>query len=226
MDFIRQRDLIDIKALQDMGITLIGAGAIGSFTALTLTKMGIKDIEIYDEDGVSTYNLPNQFYRNQDILAFKVNALGDILHQFSEVTIIPHQIFYTEEQLNTTVIVATDSMSSRKLVWEQFKKQEQCVNYIEARMGAQMGIIYTIRKPNDKIDKMVAMPDLYFYEETLYPDTQVKPLRCTERAIIYNILMISALICRAYKGIMQGEDIPREQIFNMQEMNKVSWMVR
>lgn len=221
MDFTRQQGIVDSKLLSNGSITLVGAGAIGSFTALAITKMGIAKLEVFDEDGVSEHNLPNQFFRSIDIRAFKVSALYNIIYMFCGAKIKERNKFYTKQKLQNTVIVATDSMSSRRRVWEQFKAQSQCKVYIEARMGAELGMVYTIKK-----DKCLDNKDREFYESMLYSDNIVKPLPCTARSIIYNILMIASLICRAYKGIVCGEAIPKEQIFNMQEMNKASYMVR
>ena len=65
-----------------------------------------------------------------------------------------------------------------------------------------------------------------FYQETLYSDKDVIPLRCTERAIIDNILLISSLICRGYRSLISGEKYPREVAFNMQDINQASFMIR
>ena len=184
--------------------------------------MGLGGLDVFDIDGVTSHNLPNQFYREEDVAQFKVDALHDIIQQFTGENIEVHREMYTDQELNSTVIVATDSMSSRKLVWEQFKQQGKCHDYIEARMGAELGIIYTI-----KGYPILTPNDTEFYEETLYEDKDVPPLKCTERAIIYNILMISSLICRAYKSIIDPEHtFPKEIIFNMKYMDVVSYMIR
>lgn len=218
MDFTRQLSIIDMKQLQKMSVTIIGAGAIGSFIALTLSKIGINKIDVFDEDGVTSHNLPNQFYRIKDIGQFKTDALQEVIKEFSGVSIKNRKSFFTSQKLNSMVIIATDTMRSRKLVWGQFLKQDQCKYYIEARMGGQLGIVYSIINKN--------IPNIRFYESTLYDDKDVAPLRCTERAIIDNILMISSLICRAVRAVISKEKFPREMIFDMQHINKASFMIR
>jgi hypothetical protein len=214
-----------MEKVSKSGVSVIGAGGVGSPTALCLAKMGVPSLTIYDEDGVSDINLPNQFYRKQDAEAnrFKVDALAEIIGQFSNAKVDPVIRFYENQKLDEAVIVATDSMRSRRLVWEQFCKQPQCRTLIEARMGAQVGMVYTIRKTDEG---RVSDEDFTFYEEMLYSDEKVKPLPCTARSIIYNVLMLASLICRAYKGVIQGEAVPREMIFNMTSMGKLSWMHR
>jgi len=222
VNYLRQADLVDVGTLRDSTITIIGAGAVGSFTILTLAKMGVGHVEVYDNDGINDHNLPNQFFRIQDIDQHKVHALRNIVLEFSDAEIRPFNELYNSQLLAQTVIVATDTMSSRRIVWEQFNNQLQCSHYIEARMGAELGRIYTISKKDGKI----ADEDINFYESVLVSDNTIIPLRCTARAIIYNVLMIASLICRSYKGIIQNEKIPREQVFNMQEINRASFMVR
>lgn len=179
--------------------------------------MGAKKFHVYDEDGVSIHNIPNQFYRKQDVRQFKVDSLKAILGDFAEAEVSAINHHYVDQKLDPIVIVATDSMSSRKVVWEQFKKQKNTKYLIEARMGAELGVVYTITK---------SAKDKEFYEETLYDDNKVKPLPCTARTIIYNVLMISSLICRAFKSIIQKEQHPREIIFNMTSMDGRSYMHR
>lgn len=222
----RQRDIINTEKIMGSGLTVIGAGGIGSMASLTLAKMGAVNLEIFDEDGVSEINLPNQFFRNQDAKenAFKVDALQEILAEFTDARVVPQIRYYVDQPLRETVIVATDSMASRRLVWEQFLKQPECRTLIEGRMGAELGMVYCIRKRegSGQVDK----DEFEFYEEMLYSDDKVKPLPCTAKAIIYNVLMLASLICRAYKAVIMGEEFPREIVFNMTTITKLSLMVR
>jgi len=217
IDFFRQRDIISIEKLQKARISLIGAGSIGSFTALTLAKMGAGYLSIYDEDGITNHNLPNQFFRKQDISQFKVESLSNILTDFTTSKVRKNICFYKNQRLNETVIVATDSMESRRLVWHEFLKQKQCKYLIEARVGAEIGMVYTIKFKNRK--------NINFYEQTLNDVKESLP--CTAKSIIYNVLLIASLICRSYKSIINNENnFPKELIFNMSRIDELSFMVR
>ena len=220
----RQQDILDPKKLASKCITVVGAGAIGSFTVLSLAKLGVPAMRVYDEDGVSDHNLPNQFFRVEDAEKelFKVDALKDIVKQFGDMEIEANRNFYTGQLLEEMVIVATDSMSSRRMVWEEFKKQPQCHHYIEARMGGEIARMYCISKAPQG-DSFALLPkDVAFYEETLYTDAQAAELPCTARAVIYNVLMIASLICRSFKAVVNAETWPRELVFNMAQMEEPS----
>lgn len=216
--FIRQRDIIDLTELQKSCVTIIGAGSVGSFTTLTLSKMGVRKIINFDQDGIQDHNLPAQFYRKKDIGKWKVNALKDLISEFEDTSIIPCNRFYKNQKLSGVVIVVTDNMESRRHVWEQYKKQGCTAGFIEARMGAELSKLYTIKSTSSK--------DRDFYEATLHTDAQSLKLPCTARTIIYNVLTISGLICRAYKAIIMKENFPRELIFNLTRIDALSLMIR
>lgn len=219
MNFTRQQGIIDPEVMKGREITLIGVGAVGSFAALALGKMGISKITAYDEDGVTDTNLPNQFYRNTDTKRFKVEALAEILEMFTDARCEPINRFYKNQELAETAVVATDNMTSRKIVWEQFKKSKTSKFLIEARMGAELGIVYTMNK-NSKNKKL----DFDFYETRLYSSKKAVELPCTAKSIIYNVLMISSLICRSYKGLVTQTPVPKELIFNMTSLDERTYM--
>jgi molybdopterin/thiamine biosynthesis adenylyltransferase len=218
--YLRQSEIINIDKLVKSSVTIIGVGSVGSFTALMLAKMGVGKITAYDEDGVEEHNLPGQFFDIEALKQFKTDALNDLLYMFTpEVKYKGYNKFYKNQKLAETVIVATDNMEkSRWLVWEQFLKQPQCKYLIDARMGAELAKVYTITSKSQVVQK--------FYKGTLHTDAESTQLPCTARTIIYNVLMVSSLIGRAYKGIIQNEKFPKELIFNMTQITPYSLMLR
>ena len=167
MDFTRQMSLLNMDSISQATVSLIGAGSIGSFTALTIAKMGIQQLEVYDDDGITDHNIPNQFYRLADVGQFKVDALEWLLFYLCGTRITTELAQYTNQKLQEIVIVATDSMRSRKAIWDQFRKQEQCHTLIEARMGAELGIVYTIRKREKS--RILGGDDVKFLRRTTIP---------------------------------------------------------
>lgn len=219
MKYIRHSEIINLDKLRKSKVGVVGVGSVGSFTTLTLAKMGVGSVVAYDEDGVDLHNLPAQFFAEQDMGKFKVDALAEQLSDYApETKYKGYNRFYKNQKLQETTIVATDNMASRKMVWEQFLKQPQAKYLIEARMGAELAKLYTIR---DKSSKTRA-----FYEKTLHSDDKSYKLPCTARTIIYNVLMVSSLITRAYKAIINGEPFPKELIFNMTRIDDLSLMLR
>lgn len=202
MDFRRQAGLIDNNKLAKLKVTVVGAGAVGSFTTLAITKLGVEDVRVFDEDSVSEHNVSGQFYRVGDVNQFKVQALSNIVKEFNGVDIKGTIGYYKDQPLSEVVIVATDSMESRKLVWKQVKKQGVTRFLIDSRMGGQVGLVYRINPDNKD--------DVKFYEETLHSDEEAEQVPCTERTIVDNVMFIAGLISRTLRSTLVTDKYPRE----------------
>jgi sulfur carrier protein ThiS adenylyltransferase len=82
MNNIRHSGLFSVP--ETASVTVIGAGGLGATTALTLAKMGYRFITLYDGDEVAAENTGTQLHKPSDIGRFKVDALADTLHEFSD----------------------------------------------------------------------------------------------------------------------------------------------
>ena len=197
----RQMDLIPMEILGEQ-ITIIGAGAIGSWTTLALAKMGFTNLTVYDHDKVSIENMNSQFYRLKDIGNHKVQALAEMTHDFTGHWITGYAKKYESGMFPGTVISAVDSMEVRKLIWENHKnKAFGCRAVIDPRMGAESALLYVMNPLDSK--------DIESYEKTLYVDTQAVQERCTARATIYTANLLSGLVCKAVKDLLTRPDYLR-----------------
>jgi len=86
MDFIRQIELLDPKQIENKSITLVGAGATGSYVALQLAQLGWGDsvrgqgvLKVFDADVIEEHNLCNQAYEIAQIGKPKVEALQELI---------------------------------------------------------------------------------------------------------------------------------------------------
>jgi molybdopterin/thiamine biosynthesis adenylyltransferase len=194
--FQRHWDMLDVKALHDMPIKIIGTGSVGSFTALALVKMGAQNVEVWDDDIIDEHNISNQFFRIKDIGEYKVDALQSLISEFEEVSIINNPVKYSgnEDKLEGIVIVALDSMMPRKRIWEKCKNNPRIKLFIDPRMGGRVARIYSVN-PFTGGDE---------YEKTLYHDDDSAPERCTERTIIYNVLGIASLVCKSIEDYLNS----------------------
>jgi hypothetical protein len=209
-DYWRQLDLVTPQDL-NLPITIAGAGGIGSPTALALAKMGCSRLTVYDPDIVEAHNLPNQLYRLEDAARPKVEALREVIRAFTglEIVAIPEAV--SEQRLQGLVISGVDSMAARRAIWNGAIRYRSHVElYIDARMGAEVCRIYSIR-PADP-------DDVRAYELSLYDDAQATEDPCTAQAIIYNVFAISGLIANQVKKYAKGERFDREIIFDLKTM--------
>lgn len=181
-DYRKQSELIEVA---DFGLPIhvIGAGALGSWLAFFLMKMGFKDINVYDFDEIEEHNLPNQFYRESDIGKPKVSALNDICVDFfgeEDCLRLKPAIKKVNKskakELSGVVFCCVDSMKVRKYIYEECYKNGNTDIFIEGRIGLFGAYIYTLYdKPEDTDDDC---NEEKLYEETLYDDEEAEVSAC------------------------------------------------
>jgi hypothetical protein len=211
----RQADLIPEQLLKTP-ITVIGAGAIGSFTVLTLAKMGFDDITVYDDDEVDYVNINNQFYRISDIGKPKVEALASLVKDFTDVDIKPCKMRTNKDMMlsNKIVISAVDSMASRKEIFDCFYGSV----LIDPRMAIEYACIRTYfpvlgDSPKD-------------YTGTLFNDSEAVQERCTAKATMYTASMIAGHVSKIVLDYLLDRDVMRSLDWDLEKNNYSSFINR
>lgn len=189
----RHRDLIDLTKLGTK-ITIIGAGAIGGFTALSLAKMGFNNITVYDFDIVESENIGNQFFPTTALGKPKVEALAEMVKLFTGIDIIPmnKKVEETDTIVTSILIAAVDSMKARKMLMDI----AVCDWLIDPRMGAEYAKLEVL----SLINYTKASYDNYML--TLYDDETSVQERCTAKTTIYTVLLIAGQVVKAVKDII------------------------
>lgn len=200
--FIRQSDLVDNSALSNLVVTVIGAGATGSYTSLCLSKMGINKIVVYDDDKVELHNTPNQVYGESYIGKKKVDSLHQFIKEVSDVDIVPNATKVTDKDhlYGHIVVVCVDSMSARKEIYKSFLNSEADI-LIDVRQGRDDILAYgVVRKDSCSTDN---------YEKTLHTDAEGDMIPCTERSTAYNSMWTGALVGSIIKRIIMNKKLPK-----------------
>lgn len=198
----RQLDLIPVEVLGE-NITLIGAGAIGSWVTLSLAKMGFENITVYDMDTVSTENMNSQFYRFSDIGKPKVIALFDLVKDFTGVEINVKNERYTGDRVFPgTVISSVDNMAVRKQIWDVHKGVAARTRaIIDPRMGGMSALMYTARP--------MVKDDAIWYEKTLYSDENAMAERCTAKATIFTANLLAGMVAKTVRDLLVLGEYPK-----------------
>lgn len=210
----RQLDILPIDKL-GKEITVIGAGAIGSFTVLALTKMGFQNIKVYDFDSVSVENMNCQWYRFKDIGTPKVEALKDLIREFTRVEITAFNEKWENQPLSGIVISAVDSMEVRKKIWEHVKNNYKVPWIIDPRMASEYALSY-VMDPNDSKDQVS-------YEKTLYTDAQGVQEPCTRKATIYSSTLIAGHVVKQVKDLLTQGPYSRVTNWDIALNNQLTW---
>ena len=197
----RQLDLLPIDTL-DAPITVIGAGAVGSFTTLTLAKMGCTNLTVFDDDVIDAHNLPNQFYRLDDLGRPKVEALAELVHASEgvELRAVPRR--FEGARLSGIVVGAVDSMASRRLIWDAVYFNPDVRLLVDARMGGLVSIVRPVHP--------LRPSEARAYERTLHSDDDAMPEPCSARAILFTVLAIASTVARLVRMELVGKELPRE----------------
>ncbi len=129
-------------------IHIIGAGATGSRLFASLVELGFEDITVYDDDIVESHNLANQLFIQDDIGVLKVDALdkwakAKLGEGLRSGQYISKRLPQEDIILEGTVFLLTDTMSSRKEIYEECLKDNPFIERVfETRMASSYGNVY------------------------------------------------------------------------------------
>jgi len=201
---IRQADLF---VPIDDPILIIGAGGIGSTTAMVLAKMGCNNMTVIDYDKVEEHNINSQLYGPDDRGFFKVNALKKNVELLSgvDINVSTDKITDSIPKGFRIVILAVDSVDSRKDIVRAVGKDFELL--IDGRMGGEVVDLYTFTPYT--IDD---------FEKTLPTEEEITYEICTGKAIAYNTFTIGSWIGNIVKRFTKGEKIERNIEFLFKEL--------
>ena len=194
MNHLRQLDIIDPSRL-DIPIHIIGCGSVGSWTALTLAKIGATQITVWDFDEVDEHNVPNQVYRPFDVGRPKVEALAEIVKVMTGNTLSIRNRRFDGFLDQGMVIAAVDSMDARIDLWRALR--DHPLDWlIDSRMGAEVARILTVR-----VSSLTAQRD---YGRTLYRSTEALQEPCTARSTAYCATGLASFIVAKVVKLVTG----------------------
>ena len=149
MNTIKHLDFFDPNKITNP-IHIIGVGAIGSYIALFLSKLGIKTIHIYDFDTVDEHNITNQVYDTKDLNKEKVEAISEKMLKNNPDMIVVKHGKYEKQPLYGYVFLAVDSIETRRNIAENNRYNNQIKIVIDSRIGLETGQVLAINWHNEK----------------------------------------------------------------------------
>ena len=188
-------------------VHVIGVGATGSWLALSLAKLGVKNIHIWDDDIVEEHNIPNQVYGVKHIGRYKVDALKEIIKEYADIDIIAHQEKLIEQPLQGIVFVLTDTMHSRERIYRNSRVNPNIKLLIETRMDLRGGRIYVVDPKDREQTKM--------YEQTFYSDDEAEVSACgVSQTVLPSALAITSHAIWKLLNHINGEIVYNETILD------------
>ena len=163
IDVTRHRSIFDPHKWAGR-IDIIGVGATGSKIALSLAKLGVRNLHVWDDDIVEPHNLANQVYLRPDLGMPKTKAVRFMIQRASDVAVNPHGHWLPEHarMLGDVVFCMVDSMAVRRQVFESMRHHLRTSLVVDSRMGVDTAQLLTYR-PRDEVSMRA-------YEATLFSD--------------------------------------------------------
>lgn len=163
-------------------VHIIGAGGLNNLVGAILAKMGISEFHIWDDDILNARNLPTEVgYSTKMCGQPKVAAMADLMYYLMPSGLdihMHHERVDENSPLEGVVISGVDSMTSRKIIWENVKKNYLDIPFfIDGRSGGEEVQLFAFC-PAD----FEAQED---YETWLFNDDEAAPLACGARNIGY-----------------------------------------
>lgn len=190
VSFLRHSGWIGPEEL-DRALNIVGCGAVGSHIALLAAKMGFHRFRLWDGDSVEPHNLANQVYDVEHIGMYKTDALQHVLKRFNPaVQIEKFSTFFESKEDSKLVqgplVIATDSMKSRKDILQTFRLNIDVYGVFEARLGFDYGEVHIIDNMNSQSCRE--------WKETLLNDSEVEEGPCNLRMCTTLVQLVSSYL--------------------------------
>ena len=191
---------------EETNVIVGGAGGIGTWLTLLLARATFIPV-VYDFDVIEEHNMGGQLFPKRHINSTKVEALKEIVKDFSDTDITVINEKYTKDSMSHHyVFSAFDNMQARKdmfgawkeyveewkqdmLVINSLKEREETVEivkpfvpiFIDGRLTAEQMQIFCVTP--DKIEE---------YEKHLFDDSEVLDAPCTMKQTSHSAAMIAS----------------------------------
>jgi molybdopterin/thiamine biosynthesis adenylyltransferase len=188
-------------------VHLVGVGATGSWVALSLAKLGVTDITVWDFDVVEEHNVPNQAFGIMDIGSYKVAALEKMILDLTGTKIKTQGVAVTKQPLAGIVFLMVDSMKARKEIWENCLRYKPLVKHvIEPRMGLHVGRVYNVNP--------LSPTQVKAYEGTYYTDEEADTSELSacgnSMTVISSAMHVASVCVRQFVNFNNGSNLDNE----------------
>ena len=188
-------------------IVIGGAGGIGSWVALALTRVG-HEIIIFDDDTFEDVNMAGQLCSVASIGKSKVSSLNELIELLTGNKLKAAFNSRYNGMTSPIMIAAFDNMVARKLMFEEWSKKEDRKLFIDGRMTAEHFEVYAVLPGNEKA-----------YEETLFSDEEANTLKCSFKATTHNAMGIAYIITGIINNLLSEDPSGLREVPFKTEMN-------
>ena len=165
----RFRDAPFFERAENTSVAIGGAGGIGSWLALYLSRV-VKKIYLYDFDTIETVNLAGQMFSQKQVGMSKVRAVHDLVKEYgsSKCEAFYEKITVSTDIQENYVFSAFDNMEARKDLFTIWKNNKDRELFIDGRLLADQYEVFFVQKGMEAK-----------YEASLFDDAEVPTVACT-----------------------------------------------
>ncbi len=146
---IRHNDLFNSRTANDLAVSVIGCGAIGSRVFESLVQLGLTNLHCYDPDIVEAHNIANQAFNAADVGQTKTESCRRIFRDKTGLTRLPDthppqfNCAYAEECNPLPpgiVFLCVDSFAARRSIYDEcIRSNPNIFRVIDTRMASTHG---------------------------------------------------------------------------------------
>lgn len=203
MNLNKHLDFFDPISVENLEINIIGVGAVGSFVALQLIKLGVQSIKLWDFDIVEEHNLTNQIYDTKDLYKLKTEALKEHLLKINPNAEIKTYSKYTNQTLKGAIFLTVDSIELRKRIAEENMYSIMVDIVLDGRIGLDRGQVYTTVWNNpEKVQNYINLCD--------FKDNEVDaPVAAcgTTLSVLPTVLIVASYLVAQFINYIRKQDI-------------------
>ena len=202
--------------MQEVGVSIIGLGGIGSWLALLLSRLKVRAMYCKDMDKVEAVNLAGQLYQSNDVGSNKTEAVRNLINRFNdrrpsmymdstEFTVDSHipEVSYRASVNN--VMLGLDSITARQTVYNYWKRavMNDSKEYIliDGRLTADKWQIFAIPSKDQKRMEV-------YEKEWLFPQSEAQHLPCSFKQTTYMAAMIASYMCNLFVNFIAESTKP------------------
>ena len=207
----RQVDIID-ESIKDIRVGLVGLGTVGSWAAPLILKLGVKELEVWDDDMVAWANVDCQLYGGDHVHRPKAEVLNEMLlavgHTRGHTQLTIHQERFELPKRGVTppdvLVSAVDNWVGRDAVLRWAARGSKA--YIEARMMARWSVVHAIEPTKANVKWM---------RGTFGVDGEGPAVQCGNRGTAFLGAKVGAEIAALIVNVVNGEPLPREIAYDL-----------
>lgn len=173
--------------MQNVDITVVGVGGIGSYVTFLASRLNPLSLEIYDGDIVEEVNLSGQLFSLTDIGRPKVESMAIFCNNYSRYNRVSYynNFFTYDSLLYPIVICGLDNMESRATVFEKWLDSHDTGLFIDGRLAAEEYQIFAIDREDTERIKL-------YQEEWLFSDEEAEETLCSYKQTSFVAMNIAS----------------------------------